>query len=77
MTAKVKKWGNSLGIRIPKDIANSVNFTDNCEVELVVEKGKLVITPKNNLLNDLVSKITPQNLHNEIETQSVVGNEEW
>ena len=77
MTSKVKKWGNSLGIRIPKDIANSINLTDNSDIDISIENGKIAITPKNNLLNDLVSKITTNNLHKEIETKGIVGNEEW
>jgi len=77
MTAKIKKWGNSLGIRIPKDIANSINLTDDSEIEISIENGKIIITPKNNLLNDLVSKINNNNLHKEIEIKGIIGNEEW
>ena len=77
MTVSVKKWGNSLAVRIPKDIANSLSIKDNTNLEIEIGGNSLVLKPKkNNYLEELVSKINSSNLHSEIET-SRVGNEEW
>jgi antitoxin MazE len=74
----VKKWGNSLAIRIPKDVVHSLDITNNTIVEMSVKKGTLVIRPKQkDHLEALVEKITPENLHGEIDTVEAVGNEEW
>ena len=78
MTVALKKWGNSLALRIPKDIATTLSIEYNSNMELSIENGALVLKPqKNSRLEDLVSKINSSNLHNEIDTGKSVGNEEW
>jgi len=42
--AKIVKWGNSQGIRIPKTLLDTLGFTDNETVELEVIEGKLVMS---------------------------------
>ena len=75
---KVKKWGNSLAIRIPKDIATTLSIDNNSIMELAVNNGMLIIRPKiNTLLESLVSRISNENLHKAIDTGWSVGNEEW
>jgi len=77
MVAVAKKWGNSLAVRIPKDIAKTLKIEDNTKIELKVDGKVLIIEPKEELsLDDLVSKIDEKNLHDEIETVRV-GREEW
>ena len=34
---KVKKWGNSLGVVIPKEVINSKNLKEGSELELVIK----------------------------------------
>ena len=78
MTVSIKKWGNSLALRIPKDIAHTLNIENNSTLELTIKDGALVIEPqKNTLLESLVSQIDVDNLHVETDTGKVVGNEEW
>ncbi len=78
MTVALKKWGNSLALRIPKDIANTLLVDNNTIMELNVTNGVLMVRPKkSNLLEKLVSQINSKNLHKEIDTGRSVGNEEW
>ena len=78
MTVVIKKWGNSLALRIPKDIAQTLHIENNSILELNIKNGALVIEPQNEtLLESLVSRIDASNLHNEVDTGKVVGNEEW
>jgi len=63
--------------KIFRYIYSIMNLTDNSDINISIENGKIIITPKNNLLNDLVSKINNNNLHKEIEIKGIVGNEEW
>jgi len=37
---KVKKWGNSLGVVIPKEIINSKNLKEGSEIELIIRPLK-------------------------------------
>ena len=78
MNVAVKKWGNSLAIRIPKDIVQSLSIENNSLLEMQVNDGVLTIIPRKETdLESLVSKITEENIHSEIDTGRKVGNEEW
>lgn len=78
MTVSLKKWGNSLALRIPKDVANSLHVDNNSLMELDVKDGILTLKPKkSNRLESLVSQINDDNLHKEIDTGRSVGYEEW
>ena len=78
MTVSIKKWGNSLALRIPKDVAKTLHIENNSTLELHIEDGKMVVEPqKDDLLESLVSRIDADNLHNEIETGEALGNEVW
>ena len=42
---KISKWGFSLGLRIPKEIAKKYNFKDKEEVMIIEEKEGIKIIP--------------------------------
>lgn len=75
--SQVQKWGNSLGIRIPKTLAMEVGLEEGSEIDLDVEDGHLVIKPRTSKLEDLLSKITPDNIHSEVQTSDPQGRESW
>lgn len=42
--ATVRKWGNSLAIRIPNEVISRVNFGEGVEVEMLVsDAGEIVL----------------------------------
>ena len=62
MTAKISKWGNSQGLRMSKDIMNSLHLQVGDNVNITMLDGKVIIEPMkkeilNYDLNELVSKI--------------------
>jgi antitoxin MazE len=78
MTVPLRKWGNSLAIRIPKDMANTLCIQYDSMVELNIVDGALILEPKKETrLENLISKINKENLHSEINTGESMGNEEW
>lgn len=78
MTAKIQKWGNSLGIRIPKSIIEKANLSENSEVEIENKDGAIIIFPRQKKLSldTLLSEITKDNLHQESDDE-VEGREVW
>jgi antitoxin MazE len=76
MSVKIQKWGNSLGVRIPKAVIEKVNLGEHSEVE--VKDGTIVIFPaqRKYSLESLLNKITKNNLHHEDDFK-VEGNEVW
>ena len=79
MQTRVQKWGNSLAIRIPKPFALEVGLEQNSLVTVSVSEGKLLLelVKPAYTLEALLAKVTESNLHQEVETGSVVGNEVW
>ena len=80
MQTKVQKWGNSLGLRIPKSFAEQVGVDAGSEVDLSVEDGELIVRPRRQPkyeLKDLLRSITAKNVHKEVETGDPVGREAW
>lgn len=79
MCTNVKRWGNSLAIRLPKAIATELDLQDDAEVNVTVEDGKIVIsrTQRKYALDSLVAGITPENVHGEAEWGPAVGKEVW
>ncbi len=43
MHTKIQKWGNSQGVRIPKSVLSTADFTEGEEVEIVAVEGKIII----------------------------------
>lgn len=80
MVATVARWGNSLAIRLPQHLVKEIQLAEGVEVDLVVIDGNLVIKPRSRkryTLDELISAITPENLHTEVESGVAVGNEAW
>ena len=42
---RIARWGNSLGVRIPSDIAGRVGLTDGATVEIEARGDRVVISP--------------------------------
>ncbi len=80
MITTIRKWGNSLALRIPKNLAEDVQIKEGSSVQLSVRKGRLVVTPLNGKeysLEELVADIKPSNLHEEQEFGAHTGREVW
>lgn len=77
MLNQVQKWGNSLGIRIPKAIAVQAGIEEGTMIEFHIEGEQIIIKRKQKKLNDLLSQITPENVHKEVSTGDSVGDEAW
>lgn len=80
MQTNVQKWGNSLGVRIPRPLADQAQIREGSAVEIEEEDGVItirVLAPKEYALDELVGEITDENRHEELNTGSPVGNEVW
>jgi antitoxin MazE len=74
MTVSIAKWGNSAALRLPKSILESLSLNIGDPVNIVQKGNTLVIEPCRPSLDDLLARVTTQNRHNEVLTNSV-GNE--
>jgi len=80
MQTKVKTWGNSLSIRIPKHISDEANIHEGSDVYIKLKRRTIVIYPlKQSPLNleEMASRITKQNRHHEELVDKRHGREIW
>ena len=80
MQTKIQKWGNSLALRIPKTFANDAKLENNSLVNISLTDGQIVIKPLEKsewTLEELLSGINENNMHSEVDTGKVTGNEIW
>lgn len=61
MRAKIAKWGNSLGVRLPKAAAEAVGLKVGSDVDVVVEGGDLrlrhSVRTSRQLLEEMVAEM--------------------
>jgi len=61
MRAQIARWGNSLGLRVPKDVAREIGLTEGSKVEIETKGNRIVITPirRSFTLAELLKDTTP------------------
>src|SRR6266850_303539 len=79
ISTQISKWGNSLGLRLPKSVAREAQLDEGDTVDVSVKNGAIVIRPSRPRysLEQLVAKITPRNRHNESDWGAPTGHEAW
>ncbi len=74
----MRKWGNSIGVRIPAGILTELNLSAEKKVDVRAEAGRIIIEPiidSQETLEQLLGQITPDNVHSEIDFGQPVGKE--
>ena len=76
--ASVQKWGNSLAVRIPARLAESLSIREGTQIDLECEAGAVVMRPKTrprHRLSQLPRGCTPSKLNGETDFGPDVGAE--
>lgn len=79
MRTRVRKWGNSLAVRIPSELALESGVAEGSEVYVVAKQGRLVVTAARPpvRLADLVRAIDEDNLPEQDWDDRPRGREAW
>ena len=80
MEARIQKWGNSAGIRIPSSILKSLNLKTNDLLDIIQEGDKIIITvskKKKISLAERFENYNGKNLAKEFVWDESVGRELW
>ena len=77
---QIAKWGNSLAVRIPRAVLQKAGLNEGDRVELGADaEGNIVVrgAKRKYSLDELLDKITPDNVHGEVHWGSPRGKEIW
>ena len=80
MRTKIQRWGNSLGLRIPRSFAEEAGVEAGSDVDLSLRDGNLVVRAarrRTYRLKDLLEQVTSKNRHGEVDAGDPVGREVW
>lgn len=79
MRTNIQRWGNSLGVRIPKPFALQVALEENSEVDISVDGDRIILSvaKKEWRLDELLAGMTRANLHKETGWGRSKGGEAW
>jgi antitoxin MazE len=81
MTATISSWGNSQGLRFPKDVMKELHLSIGDKMNIVIENQKIVLEPIKQSrekydINELIKKL-PSNYKAYEEFDNKTGLEEW
>ena len=79
MHVTVKKWGNSVSVRIPTTMMAALNIQPESVVDIREESGRIIIKPvrQKYSLDELIAQVTNENRHEVIDFGASVGKEIW
>lgn len=80
MQNRISKWGNSLAVRLPKEVLHKAGIKMNQIVQISQKDNGIFIEPvkvQKASLAELLSKVTEANSHKLIEFGAPVGKEIW
>ncbi len=82
MLSKVQKWGNSQGIRIPKNLLENSHIKIGEEVTISANNGKIIVEPTHKIrgkydIKALISKIPDDYKVEEENWGTPSGREVW
>ena len=77
MQVQVSKWGNSLGVRVPKTIAARVGLTEGARVDIDADGQTIVISVNRPVfdLDELLEGMTPEAMHDAFDWGEDLGRE--
>lgn len=82
MLAKVKKWGNSQGLRFTKTLLAEAGIHVGDEVDVSVKEGRIIVEPVSRVrgrydLKDLLSRMPEDYQPEEVDWGPPAGKEVW
>jgi antitoxin MazE len=75
----VSRWGNSLGVRIPREVAAQLKLRAGGRVRVEVKSGSLTVTPIRKKWTEaqLLEGVKPEMVQGEMDWGPPVGKEVW
>jgi antitoxin MazE len=77
MRVRVSRWGDSLGLRLPEELAARLGIGEGSRVDIVEDRGRIVISVERPVytLDELLVGATPEAMHAAFDWGEAVGRE--
>ena len=75
--SSITAWGNSHGVRIPREVLETADIAPESEVTISAEAGRIVIEParRKPTLDELLARMRPGDRHEEVDYGAPRGRE--
>jgi len=75
--SRITAWGNSHGVRIPREVLETADIAPESEVTISAEAGRIVIEParRKPTLDELLARMRPGDRHEEVDYGAPRGRE--
>ena len=80
ITTRIRRWGNSLAIRLPQSVLDQLSLSADSEVTINIDGHKIIVSPVNKpeyTLKELLEKCPPESLGGEVSFGKPTGKEVW
>lgn len=77
METTISRWGNSFGVRIPQAFVKQIGLEDGMALAMDIEGDSIIIRPIQYSLDEMLKRITPDNIHSEVGVGPTKGKEAW
>lgn len=69
MSVTMTKWGNNLGIRIPKAIVSQLDLKEGNKIEITIQDDSIILRPEKTkyTLDEMIKQMEEENVPEEIE----------
>jgi antitoxin MazE len=77
MLVQISKWGNSLGLRLPRSLADQIGVGAGAKVEILADGDRLVVqvAKRRRTIADMVVNMTPESMREAFDWGDDVGRE--
>ena len=79
MAVTLQRWGNSLGIRLPRPLLDQLGLGEGAQLDVRLDGDKLIVaraSPRPRM-SDLLEGVTPEDRPEEVDWGPPVGKEDW
>ncbi|MEN9361217.1 MAG: hypothetical protein RL095_2752 [Verrucomicrobiota bacterium] len=79
MEGTIQKWGNSLALRLPRQLTQEAGLSEGSAIDIIEDQGRIIITPKPRTykLEELLQEVRDDNRHDDYSSGKPQGREIW
>ena len=77
MRSSIARWGNSLAVRVPKEVAETIGLREGAALDLTIEDDAIVLRRRRHDIRNLVAAMADAEQPPLLMEDAPRGNETW